>query len=127
MTEKELRKLNRYQLLELLVMQTKRDNELQEKLDALEAQIRERDIRLSEIGSIAEASLQLSGVFEASQKAADLYLATVKKQAAEITEDARRQAASIIRKAEIEAHYLSVLRDKHSEVLMNDWESGLKE
>ena len=39
MTEKELRKLNRYQLLELLVMQTERVEKLQKQLDEA-AQIR---------------------------------------------------------------------------------------
>ncbi len=126
MTEKELRKLNRYQLLELLIMQTERANELQEKLDALEAQIRERELQLSKIGSIAEASLQLSGVFEASQKAADLYLESVKKQADEIVKDAQRQADSIIRKAEVQAQYHSILKEKRSGVLLSDWDRGLK-
>ena len=38
MTEKDLRKLNRYQLLELLIVQTDRADKLQAKLDELEKQ-----------------------------------------------------------------------------------------
>ena len=58
MTEKELRKLNRYQLLELLVMQTERVEKLQKQLEQMEAQFNDQDIRLTAMGSIAEASLR---------------------------------------------------------------------
>ncbi|MBQ2995730.1 MAG: hypothetical protein IJE22_00650 [Oscillibacter sp.] len=110
MTEKELRKLNRYQLLELLVVQTRRAEELQKKLEELENTIQERDIRLSKLGSIAEASLQVSGIFEASQKAVDLYWDSVRKQAIELLEDAQRQAEEIVKSAEVKAKYISVLQ-----------------
>lgn len=36
MTEKDLRKLNRYQLLEMLIMQTERADKLQSKLEEAE-------------------------------------------------------------------------------------------
>lgn len=115
MTEKELRKLNRYQLLELLVIQTERTEELQKKLEALEREIQDRDIRLSELGSIAEASMQLSGVFEASQKAADLYLDAARKQAVQMVEEARQQAETIVRRAEMKARYISILQQERTE------------
>ena len=93
MTEKELKKLNRYQLLELLLMQTERADSLQQKADQLQAQLDERELRFAQLGSIAEASVCVSGVFEAAQKAADLYLESARKQADELVEQARRQAA----------------------------------
>lgn len=104
MTEKELRKLNRYQLLEMLIMQTERADKLQEKLEATESQLNDTEIRLSVLGSIAEASLQLSGVFEAAQAAADRYLEAAKKKAAEMEEDAQKKAARILADAEEKAY-----------------------
>ena len=101
MTEKELRKLSRYQLLELLVMQTERVEKLQKQLEQAEAQFNDQDIRLTALGSIAEASMQLSGVFEAAQAAADSYLASARAQAEEILENARKKAAQIIGDAEL--------------------------
>lgn len=95
MTEKELRKLNRYQLLELLIMQTERADELQKKLEDAEAQMHEQEMRFSRLGSIAEASLELAGVFETAQKAADLYLENARRQAEEIVEAARKQVQGI--------------------------------
>ena len=112
MTEKELRKLNRYQLLELLMIQTQRAEELQTKLDELEAKVSDREIRLSTIGSIAEASLQLGGVFEASQRAADLYLEAAQKQADEIVASARRRADFIVKKAKLEAQSASIRHER---------------
>ena len=91
LTEKELKKMNRYQLLELLVMQTERADALQKKVDELEEQLEKREIHLSQLGSIAEAAMHLSGVFEAAQKAADLYLDSAKKQADDILESAHKK------------------------------------
>ena len=88
MTEKDLRKLNRYQLLELLVVQTERADKLQAKLEAAESQLRNQELTLSSLGSIAEAALQLTGVFQAAQDAADMYIAAAKKRAKEIEETA---------------------------------------
>lgn len=95
MTEKELRKLNRYQLLELLVVQTERADKLQARLEAAEKALNEQNIQISSLGSIAEASLKLSGVFEAAQNAADRYLAAAREQADAIVAQAREQAAPV--------------------------------
>lgn len=51
--------------------------------DTLERERTSRRIELNEAGSIAEAALKLSGIFEAAQDAADRYLENVKLQAAE--------------------------------------------
>lgn len=95
MTEKELKKLNRYQLLELLLAQTERADGLEQKVEQLQAQLDERELRFARLGSIAEASVCVSGVFEAAQKAADLYLESAKKQADELLSNARRQAEEL--------------------------------
>ena len=107
MTAKELKKLNRYQLLELLVLQTERADQLQKKVEELEARLEERDLNLARLGSVAEAAVQVSGVFEAAQKAADLYLDAAKKQSDEILAHARRKAATIIIQAESKAQHIS--------------------
>jgi hypothetical protein len=88
LTEKDLRKLNRYQLLELLVVQTERADKLQAKLDETRKEMREQEIKLSSLGSIAEASLQLEGVFQAAQVAADRYVNAAKEKAEAIVAEA---------------------------------------
>ena len=100
LTEKELKKLNRYQLLELLIMQTDRADKLQSKLQSVEKQLNEQELKMTTFGSIAEASLQLGGVFQAAQKAADIYIDAAKKQAEEIEKAAHKKAAEILLQAQ---------------------------
>ena len=92
MTEKELKKLNRYQLLELLMMQTQRVKELEEKLAQLEAD----HVLLSNLGSMAEVSAKLSGLLDAAQKTADLYIEAAQAKAARIEENARELAQTYL-------------------------------
>ena len=107
MTEKELKKLNRYQLLELLVMQTERADDLQQRLNELERLLYAQNFQISNLGSIADASIQVSGVFDAAQKAADLYLDAARKQAAEVVQEARLQAEEMIARAEAKSKLLN--------------------
>lgn len=95
MTEKDLKKLNRYQLLELLILQTERADKLQDRVEELEKKLKHQDLKIASLGSIAEASLQLGGVFQAAQEAADIYLNTAKERAKEIEEAARAKAERI--------------------------------
>ncbi len=84
---KQLRKLRRSDLFELLVDQAKEIEELQERVNELEDKLQRREINLSEAGSIAEAALAISKVFEEAQTAADAYLNNVKRLAATSEED----------------------------------------
>ena len=59
----------------------KREIELQARLDEAEAQLKDREITIEKSGSIADAAMQLSGVFQASQEAADTYLKSIKATA----------------------------------------------
>ncbi|MBQ2690784.1 MAG: DNA repair protein [Clostridia bacterium] len=79
MTDKELRKLTRAELLEMLISQMKENERLQEQVEELAAQLEDRRIMLEEAGSIAEASLRLNGVFQAAEKAAQQYLENIKR------------------------------------------------
>ena len=77
MANKTLSKLKRDELLNLLYEQEKRIEELETKNKELQAQLDDRQIRISKVGSIADASLALTGIFKEAQKAAELYLQNV--------------------------------------------------
>lgn len=109
MTEKDLKKLNRYQLLELLIMQTERADKLQAQLDEMEKQLNAQNLQMSSLGSVAEASLQLGGVFQAAQDAADIYLKAAQERAKEIEEAANKKAERIIDNAMEIAKALNVI------------------
>ena len=80
MTDKELRKLKRADLLELLIDQDKQMEALKAKLAEAESSLAERSIMIEKAGSIAEASVALNGVFAAAQSAAVQYLENIKEQ-----------------------------------------------
>ena len=99
MKEKDLKKLNRYQLLELLIAQTERADQLQARLEEAEQKLNDKELRIKSLGSIAEAALELNGVFQAAQTAADQYLNAAKKRAKAIEDIAKRKADALLAKA----------------------------
>lgn len=78
MTERELRRLSRTDLLELLVAQRRENEQLRCILDQTQAQLADRTIQIDKAGSIAEASLQLSGIFNAAQDSCQYYLDNIR-------------------------------------------------
>ena len=78
MTEKELRRLSRTDLLELLLAQRRENEQLRCILDQTQAQLADRTIKIDNAGSIAEASLQLSGIFTAAQDSCQYYLDNIR-------------------------------------------------
>ena len=74
MTPQELKKLSRAELLDLLLAQTKRADDLEQRLQQAEMQLCDKKIQLDKAGSIAQAALQINGIFEAAEAAAAQYL-----------------------------------------------------
>lgn len=77
MTDKQLRRLSRIELLEMLIQHSKEITRLQEQLEEAHELLEDKYIAIDNAGSIAEASLQINGVFSAAQLAADQYLQNV--------------------------------------------------
>lgn len=73
MNNNDLRRLRRKDLVELMLVQAKEIEELKSKLAQAQQELADRKIRIEKAGSIAEASLQLSGIFQAAQEACSLY------------------------------------------------------
>ncbi len=78
MDAKELKKLGRKELLELLLEQTRRADGLEAELKEAEAKLADRSLKLKNAGSIAQAALAINDVFETCQKAANEYLMNIK-------------------------------------------------
>lgn len=73
LTEKELRRLGRGDLLNLLLEQSRENQRLREQLQAAQDALANKAICIDKAGSIAEASLQLNGVFQAAERACQQY------------------------------------------------------
>ncbi len=106
MTEKELKKLNRSELLEILVAQGEKIETLEQQLADAQKALQDRRIEISSCGSIAEAALKLNHIFEDAESAAAQYLESVrlqKKTAGRIISDAEDRAAQILKDAELQS------------------------
>lgn len=77
MTQKELRKLKKNDMIDRLMEQEAVIEKLQLRVEELEAECRDRSIKIEQAGSLAEAALQVNGVIEAAQKAASQYLENI--------------------------------------------------
>lgn len=74
MTDKELKRLRRGELLELLVEQGRQLERLERELEEARAELARREIAVREAGTLAEAALKLNGVFEAADAAVRQYM-----------------------------------------------------
>lgn len=81
MTDKELRRLSRRDLLEMLVAQEKENRKLRQELAEARAKLQDRSIAIAQAGTMAEAAMALNGVFEAADRAARQFLDNIKVRA----------------------------------------------
>lgn len=110
MTDKELKRLSRKELLEMLILQTEENEKLRFEVERLTASLQDRQIAIGNAGSIADAALQLNGVFEAAQKAADQYVENLRQMqqrqdviAQKLENDAKKRADEIIAEANLQS------------------------
>ena len=107
MKDKDLRKLSRTELLELLIGQTRRVEELEQQLAESREQLERRQIAIARAGTMAEASLLINGVLEATEKAAAQYLENIERLSEQqkhicdrVEAEARERAKNILEEAE---------------------------
>ena len=111
MTDKELKKLSRADLLELLLVQTRETESVKRQLLEAEKALEERQLRLTTVGSLAEAVLEVNGVMAAAQEAANQYMENIAAMEAE----AKQRCESMIRAAQKEAQ--RILEDAHRKTM----------
>ena len=95
MISKELKKLNRRELVDVIYQLKKNEEQMQEKIASLEAELQDRRIHLSVAGSIAEAATDITGIFSVAQSTADMYLSEI----ASMKDDAQREYEKMIEEA----------------------------
>lgn len=81
MDDKQLKKLKREELLEIMLAQSEEIDRLTARVAELEAEVSDRRIKFRKVGSLAEASLAATKYFEEAEKAAALYLENIKRVA----------------------------------------------
>jgi len=116
--EKELRKMNRTELIEIIYALKKEEEEVNQKLEEAEQQLQNRTIQIAKAGSIAEAAMELNHVFASAQKAADEYLNSVHA----VNEEAEQYAKRIRKEAEEEALAIRAKTEEETELLRKQTE-----
>lgn len=103
MVSKELRRLSRRELVDIIYQLKKDEQELRDKITAMEESLMDKEIRISVAGSIAEAATDITQIFSVAQRTADLYLREItamkedtEKQCAAMVEDAKKQTEKIL-------------------------------
>lgn len=95
MISKDLKKISRSELVDIIYQMKKNEQQLQEKISALQEELQDKRIRLSKAGSIAEAAVSIANVFSAAQTSADLYL----QEIACMKEETERECKKMIEDA----------------------------
>ena len=103
MTDKEFKRLSRYQLIDIIYQFQLQVDKLTEQNQELERELADKRLRLSNAGNIADAALEMNDCFRSAQNAAEQYLNEIKAIREEteaeqqrILSQARAEAAAII-------------------------------
>ena len=94
MDEKRMRKIGKKELLEILLSQAKRIDELEKELSKCQKQLASKKLEIEDCGNLAEASLKLNKIFETAQNAADHYLLNVQEKCKKIESDVAKACES---------------------------------
>ena len=129
MTDKELRKLSRMELIDIIYEAQKRYEDCAGENQKLKAALEERNLKIASAGSIAEAALSVNRVFESAQAAADEYLLSLRaanetalrkitdaeEKSRQILAQAEKTASGIVAEAQEKAQTITAQAEQQSE------------
>ena len=133
MTDREFKQLNRAQLIDVIYQLQLQVDELNGQKQKLEAAIADKRLRISAVGSIAEAALEINDCFRNAQNAANQYLSEIKairedaeERRAKLLGEARTEAEDILAKAKEEAEALLAKAREDAQTIVEDakWSKG---
>lgn len=127
MNNQELKKFGKKELLEILLSQAKRIEELEEELTKTNKKLESKKITIENSGSLAEAALKLNNIFESAESAAEQYLLNIKEKCKKIEADTKKdclnrtnkileetEKACQKKKAEAEAYLIEIKAKKNN-------------
>lgn len=149
MANRELKRMSREDLLEMLIERGKENEALQEQLNSTEEQLRSMEEQLDSaerelaqrpmmpetnaeqpMGSLADEAVRVSGVMEAAQRAADQYLeGAARRREAQEAECARLEAESRARAEALMAETIrkcKALEQEAEQAAAEKWRSTMK-
>ena len=129
MTDKEVKRLTRSQLIEIIYQLQLKQDELTAENEKLSKALEDRRILLNKTGDLAQAVIEIHNVMQSAQDAATHYLeemqARVNEAQEQLLKEAREEAEAIISKArqqaeEIAAQSKNETSDCETEVVLNN-------
>lgn len=121
MTDREFKKLSRAELIEIIFQLQNNEKKCLEELSAVRAELDSKHLKINKAGSIAEAVVGLSDIFEKAQNMADQYLeevhtanADAEQRAKETIDDAQERADKIIADAKKQSDTIKERTDRET-------------
>ena len=102
MNEKELRKISRKELLELLLEQANRIIDLEKELANAKAKLEDKRIMLNEAGNLAEASFKITDLFQKTMETCKIYSDNIEELNSRIEKEVREKYETIEKQKLIE-------------------------
>ena len=99
MIGKELKKLSRRELVDVIYQMKRNEQAMQKELSALQEELQNKRIRIDNAGSVADAAADIAQLLNAAQTTADLYL----NEIACMKSETEAECARIIAEAEQKA------------------------
>lgn len=122
MINKDLKRLSRRELVDVIYQMKKNEEQLQEQIASLEEALEEKRIRISVAGSVAEAATYITNVLNAAQTTADLYL----NEIACMKDDAKKDCAMMVEDAKQKVEKIMADGKKQYDALNHRYESDYK-
>ena len=113
MIGKELKKLSRRELVDVIYQMKKNEQQMQAEILSLQDALQEKRIRLAEAGSLSEAAAAITNVFSAAQMTADLYL----REISCMKEETEKECAKMVEEAEQKVEQMLSAGEKQCENL----------
>lgn len=127
MTEKELKRLSRVELLALLLDEVQKNEEITAKVSDLESRLASKELKIEKAGSIAEAALQLNGIFEAAEASVQQYMENIQKLSGKqeiicqkMKEEAQTEAETMVSEAKIEADIMVAEAERKTATMLSE-------
>ena len=99
MTDKEFKRLSRAQLIDIIYQLQLQVDNLTEQNQSLENALKDKRLRISNAGNLAEAVLEINNCFQSAQNAAEQYLNEIKA----MREETEAECARVLAEAKAEA------------------------
>lgn len=130
MTDKQLRKLSRAELVDIIFELQKNYKQLEDEYKEVREALDRKELIMSNAGSIADAAIQINGVLEAAQAAADQYLRSLKaanEDASKIISDAHDEGKRIVSEANEKAKMMDEAAGQRADSIWTQIQSRTNE